>query len=255
MGAVDDIRAWVEDTRPTDWYGKCAGLTDRVVAAFTGGPRQWYDSATDARRASGPLTLDPTTCPAGGIHHWSFYGTAWDGSEGDWGHVTIDIHGGGTDTLSATGYAHEEWGVHAGLISVAAQSARPGMRYLGWTPTYGAAATLIIPAPSGDNARPLDPAESPEEEDPTMRHLFCRDQGGTGTLWTLLNTATGEIIQTRDGSIATTWNAAWGTRTVDVQSFLNALDAVRKTTTTNATAGALAALDKQITDLRTELTK
>jgi len=153
-----DIRTWVEGTRPADWYGKCAGLTDRVVAAFTGAGRQWYDSATDARKASGALNPDPSTCPPGGIHFWSYYGTAWDGSRGDWGHVTIDIRRGGTATLSATGYAFEEWGVRAGLISVESQSARAGMRYLGWARTYGAAAPLTITnesTASGD-ARPFE---------------------------------------------------------------------------------------------------
>ena len=138
------IRDWVESTRPTDWYGMCAGLTDRVVAAFTDGSRQWYDSATDARNASGWLNPDASACPPGGIHYWSYYGTAWDGSQGDWGHVTIDIHGGGGSTLSATGFAYENWGVRAGLISVESQSSRAGMKYLGWAPTYGNASPLII---------------------------------------------------------------------------------------------------------------
>lgn len=155
----DDVQAWVEGTRPTDWYGKCAGLTDRVVAAFTGADRQWYDSATDARAASGGLNPDPTACPPGGIHFWSYYGTAWDGSYGNWGHVTIDIDGGGTATLSATGAAHEYWGVHAGLISVAAQTARAGMRYLGWARTYGAAKPLNFEASSGGDAAPFTPRE------------------------------------------------------------------------------------------------
>ena len=128
MATASEIRAWVESTRPRDWYGMCAGLTDRVVAAFTGGARQWYDSATDARDASGPLNGDASKCPAGGIHYWSYTGTAWDGSRGDWGHVTIDIYGGGGSTLSATGHAYEPWGVNAGLISVASQSRRAGMR-------------------------------------------------------------------------------------------------------------------------------
>lgn len=189
----DEIRAWVEATRPTDWYGMCAGLTDRVVAAFTGGARQWYDSATDARNASGWLNPDPTTCPAGGIHYWAYTGTAWDGSKGNWGHVTIDIDGGGTDTLSATGYAHEPWGVNAGLISVAAQSARPGMTYLGWARTYGEAAPLIIGTAdaAAEKATPFIP---PQEEDMTsikMHHLVLTD--GINQAY-IVETATGFYI-------------------------------------------------------------
>lgn len=161
MATPLEIRAWVESTRPHDWYGQCAGLTDRVVAEFTGGPRQWYDSATDARKASGPLNPDASACPPGGIHYWSYYGKAWDGSVGDWGHVTIDIYGGGSSTLSATGHAYEYWGVNAGLISVDSQSQRAGMRYLGWSRTYGAAAPLIITTGSvaGGGATPFNPEE------------------------------------------------------------------------------------------------
>lgn len=177
MMLASDIQAWVEATRPTDWYGKCAGLTDRVVAAFTGGPRQWYDSATDARHASGALNPDASACPAGGIHFWSYYGRAWDGSVGNWGHVTIDITGGGSDTLSATHYAHESWGVNAGLISVTGQSARPGMTYLGWARTYGDAAPLSIgAAPAGSGSRPFI-IDTPKEET-DMRTIRRPGDGG-----------------------------------------------------------------------------
>lgn len=160
---VDQMRAWVGAARPPradiGWYGACAGLTDRFIAEFTDGSRQWFDSATDARRASGPLNPDASVCPPGGVHFWSYTGTAWDGSYGDWGHVGPEIIGGGRGLLSATGYAYERWALNAGLITVAAQSARPGMRYLGWAATFGRAAPLIIDTPSaaGGNARPFTP--------------------------------------------------------------------------------------------------
>lgn len=174
MATPDEIRDWVANATPpkrdTGWYGYCAGLTDRVVAQFTGGTRRYYDSATDARKASGPLNTDPSKCPAGGIHYWSYYGTAGDGSVGDWGHVTIDILGGGTATLSATGNAYEWWGLNAGLISVASQTGRAGMKYLGWSRTYGTAAPLTITTGSaaGGGAVPF-----PEEDDmPTLQEIF-----------------------------------------------------------------------------------
>ena len=59
MPTSEEIHGWVANATPpkrdTGWYGYCAGLTDRVVAQFTGGSRRYYDSATDARKASGPL--------------------------------------------------------------------------------------------------------------------------------------------------------------------------------------------------------
>ena len=64
-----------------------------------------------------------------------------------------------------------------------------------------------------------------------MRLMYVRDQGGQSDLWTLVNTATGEVVQTRDQGVANTWAEAWGSaRVMGVQSFLNALHAVRLTT-------------------------
>lgn len=105
-------------------------------------------------------------------------------------------------------------------------------------------AASLTPTPFPDPAQP--------EEETDMRFLYCHDSGGH--LWTLINTSTAELIQTRDQSIANTWAQAWGgARTCDVLSFLNALDAVRKTTVTRATRETLATLDGRIADLRAEL--
>lgn len=180
MTTEADIKQWVGRATPpradTGWYGMCAGLTDRVIAQFTGGSRQWYDSATDARRASGALNPDATAAPAGAIHYWSYYGNSWDGTVGDWGHVTIDIRGGGTATLSATKGAFDYWGLNAGLISVAAQTGRAGMKYLGWARTYGAAAPLTLEMPAGENHVP---GATPAKEEDDMSMNTIRHPNGT----------------------------------------------------------------------------
>ena len=92
-----------------------------------------------------------------------------------------------------TGYAHESWGVNAGLISVAAQSARRGMTYLGWARTYGAAAPLIIGTAdaAAEKATPFIP---PQEEDMPglkMHHLVLTD--GINQAY-IVETATGFYI-------------------------------------------------------------
>lgn len=190
----EEIKAWVEATRPKDWYGLCAGLTDRVVARFTGGSRQWYNSAHDAYLASRIESTDPGACPQGGIHFWYYYGTDSRGIKSRWDHVTIDLDGGGTATLSATGAAFEYWGVHAGLISVAAQSARAGMRYLGWSRTYGKAAPLTI----NDPAAPTPPTITPPQEDdmPGIRVHFLRKSDGNQAY--IVETDTGFYIPNAD---------------------------------------------------------
>lgn len=68
-----------------------------------------------------------------------------------------------------------------------------------------------------------------DEGDDTMRHLYTKDNGGN--LWTLVNVGTGELVQTREQSVADTWAEAWGSaRVCSVQAFLNALHAVHLTT-------------------------
>lgn len=170
MSDAAALRRFVATATPPSstrgWYGMCAGLTDRVVAFGTGGSRKWYDSATDARNHSAIVSRDPSKAPPGAIHFWEYWGTAWDGSYGNWGHVAIDIYGGGTDVLSATGYAHEYWALNAGLITVAAQTAR-GMTYLGWSRTYGAADILTITqdTPAGDGSHPFEEDDMFTDED------------------------------------------------------------------------------------------
>lgn len=78
----------------------------------------------------------------------------------------------------------------------------------------------------------ITPTITTDEGDDLMRFLFTRDQGGKGTLWTLLNVTTGETIQTRDQARANSWAQAWGSaRTTDVQGLADAVAAVRNTLT------------------------
>jgi hypothetical protein len=84
------------------------------------------------------------------------------------------------------------------------------------------------PTPAGSDVEPIQAAEV---EGAHMRFLFTRDQGGGGTLWTLINTATGQFRQTRDQATANLWAEAWGAaHTVSVTAYLAALEAVQLTT-------------------------
>lgn len=147
MATRDQIHSWVGSTT-TDWYGKCAGLTYQTIYYNGGSAPAVYGSATAAYQATRIESTDPAAAPAGAIHYWSYKGTDYRGVYGDWGHVAVDVDGGGVNVLSATKYAHEQWGVHAGLITVASQSSRAGMKYLGWSYTYGAADRISIETPT-----------------------------------------------------------------------------------------------------------
>ncbi len=88
----------------------------------------------------------------------------------------------------------------------------------------------VLASLAGGDAIPL-PITVPivDEGDEHMRFLYTSDSGGS--LWTLINSATGELVQTRDQGIANSWAEAWGSaKACSVQAFLNALHAVRLTT-------------------------
>jgi hypothetical protein len=192
MATPEEIRRWVESTRPKDWYGICAGLTWQTIY-YNGGdsgvpfPSAWsaYLSARDAGMIE---SRDWTTAPAGAIHYWDYYGTDAYGNRGHWGHVAVDIYGGGHNILSATGHAHEEWGVHAGLISVPAQTAR-GMEYVGWARTYGAGQRITIETTAGGGAEPLP---EPECEDDDMNGFYYGNNDDKGQPFYFFNEARGK---------------------------------------------------------------
>lgn len=190
MTTPEEVEAFVRRTRPPwnvarqayDWYGMCAGLTYRTISECGGYvPDDPYGSAwlayLAAREAGRIESRDFRAAPPGAIHYFDYVGMASNGQRARWGHVVIDILGGGTDCLSATGHAHEVWAKSAGLISIPAQAAR-GMEYVGWARTYGSRIRLTItrPAPVDGGATPLpSPVPEPEEGDIEMRHIYNTD--------------------------------------------------------------------------------
>lgn len=133
MATREEIRLWCESTRPRDWYGVCAGLTYQTIYYNGGYAPDVYPSAWAAWLDAPAGNLDAGACPPGGIHYFDYT----DSAGNRYGHVMVDIDGGGGACLSATHYAVEYWGVSAGLISVWDQDRHGGMTYVGWTETYG----------------------------------------------------------------------------------------------------------------------
>lgn len=170
-GTETDIKRWVAGTRPYNWYNQCAGLTMSITRHFGNGPALGapgvvYATARDAYNAAanaGPIRRDASEAPAGAIHYWD-YTTTINGRRKNFGHVVVDIRGGGTHTLSATRLADPEWGENAGLISVARQTAAIGSagRYLGWSPTYGAKYIVNIEPEGGGSVTPPVEEEVPD---------------------------------------------------------------------------------------------
>lgn len=189
MATPEQIRKWVGTTPPTDWYGRCAGLTWQAIRYNGGVSGTPYGSATaayNAARSAGKIeSTDPSKAPAGALHYWSYYGKDYLGNYGNWGHVTLDIYGRGTDTLGATHYAHQVWGVSAGLISVAAQT-RGGMGYLGWARTYGSNQRIEITtgSSSGGGSQPFDPED---DMDATDKKIALETRTDVGIIKQLLS--------------------------------------------------------------------
>lgn len=78
---------------------------------------------------------------------------------------------------------------------------------------------------SGTTSRPKQ-----TEEDESMRYLFIREDNSGQPAWCLLNTRTGKYIVTHKQRDADGWAKAWGSaHELPLQDFLNAIDAIKKT--------------------------
>lgn len=212
MSVSDRIEAWVDSTRPHNWYGQCAGLTMSICRHFgvlDGGP---YGSAYAAYLASEIESTDPTKCPPGGIHFWDGYFHGSQGGYDRYGHVVVDINGGGTHVLSATSRASSFWGVNAGIISIAAQTAlirnNKGGRYLGWSRTYGRhRVTALTPTTAGGNSRPFEEEDMPltNAEKQEIAELAAREVWG----YKLQGRTAGERIRSIAADV---WNFVIGAK-------------------------------------------
>lgn len=81
-----------------------------------------------------------------------------------------------------------------------------------------------------------DPAPStPESEEDEMKFLLIDNEGNGNQAYVLLNTRTGKHIHTTDTTVANGWAQLWGTaqtyngKPIPRQQFLNAIDAIKKT--------------------------
>lgn len=157
-----DVKKWVGGTKPYNWLNQCAGLTMSICRHFGYAPALGkggaYATATAAYQAAKIESTNPAKAPIGAIHYWSYTATI-NSIRRNYGHVVVDIRGKGTHTLSATRNAAPMWGVNAGLISVARQTALIGGngRYLGWSRYYGDRYFVSPPeAPAGGDSKPLE---------------------------------------------------------------------------------------------------
>ncbi|MCP3167895.1 hypothetical protein [Myxococcus qinghaiensis] len=112
------------------WDQWCASLMWR----FGGFPESSArPSAIEAYHASTRQPYSASQAPAGAFHWWDI---------GSFGHVGLDLNGGGTTVFMATRKLSQSWGNAIGINSVSGYSAASGARYLGWSLDY---AGSVIP--------------------------------------------------------------------------------------------------------------
>ncbi|WP_405373440.1 MULTISPECIES: hypothetical protein [unclassified Microbacterium] len=160
-----------------DWYGKCAAVVHTVCRHFGDvGKDNAYPSARAAFEDTKIESTDPAKAPRGAVHYWDYVGLNSRRERGNWGHVGIDMLGGGTDVLNATSYPNDKYGTNVGTSSVAQINKRVG-KYRGWSRTYGESHYAVIlaptvkpvkPAPKPATTTPAKPAATPIPEDEDM---------------------------------------------------------------------------------------
>lgn len=136
------------------WSGWCAALMVRF-----GGFSRAAPSAISAYHASTIVGHDPAAAPVGAFHFWDI---------GAYGHVGVDLLGGGGTVFMASSHLHESWGTAIGVNSVSAYDGATGARYLGWSMDYvgqhlaggGAAACTLATLPAGCAVPPSATATS-----------------------------------------------------------------------------------------------
>lgn len=106
------------------WSGWCASLMWRFGDMPEASARP---SAILAYAESNILGMDPRNAPIGAFHWWDI---------GQYGHVAVDLLGGGTTVFMASNYVLEDWGDAIGVTSISRYTNATGATYLGWSMDY-----------------------------------------------------------------------------------------------------------------------
>ena len=126
-GVYDEAVAYAEAYPLRDgasWSGWCASLMWRFASMPESAARA---SAILAYGDSRIESLDPRLAPSGAFHWWDI---------GAYGHVGMDLLGGGGTVFMASSYVLESWGSAIGVTSVTRYTATTAATYLGWSMDY-----------------------------------------------------------------------------------------------------------------------
>jgi len=147
MKTLEEVTAWLDAEYPTrDWNQWCAKLVWNVVWFVSGVPEREmrsYDPATAARHASTIVSTDAAAAPPGAIQHWVMNPD---------GHVGVSLGDGLVlmtgDSEALAGGAM--LGNNYGVTTVWAYNQAKGLKYAGWSHTYGSNPTIENQITPGD---------------------------------------------------------------------------------------------------------
>ena len=119
-----DYAAQYPERDGASWSGWCASLMWRFGELPESSARP---SAILAYAESNIQGIDPRDAPIGAFHWWDI---------GTYGHVAVDVLGGGTTVFMASNYVLEDWGDAIGVTSIPHYTSSSGATYLGWSMDY-----------------------------------------------------------------------------------------------------------------------
>lgn len=126
MANRQDFKNWLAASS-RDWNQQCQALMWRLCEAFGSVPVDGIDSAIAAYNIEKNAgRISGGDAPAGNFVYFAI---------GTYGHVGFMLENG--EMLSATKNNTEQWGINAGINTVAGYVAATGARYLGWSPLNG----------------------------------------------------------------------------------------------------------------------
>lgn len=152
----------------TTWKDGCGALTNQFelyIGGWSKAPALYGPSASDVMRASGWLNKNHREAPVNAIHWFTIAGSIH-------GHVMVDLNGGGTDCLSASGRASKrKLAPYLVIQSVPGYIATGGVTYEGWSTNYGGGLSRYVEpkpaAPEPDQRQVLASASVNLRAEPT----------------------------------------------------------------------------------------
>lgn len=155
-------------TPTTSWQNACGALINQLelyIGGWNKAPGVLGPSASDVMRASGSRHSAASEAPIGAFHWFTLAGSKH-------GHVALDLDGGGTTVISATGRSvGVRLAPYLAIHSVDEYDKTSGVTYEGWTTNYGGGLPRYV-EPEPVEPEPVEPEPvEPEPVEPPQLHV------------------------------------------------------------------------------------